>query len=96
MTEEIRFSGLPLMLSGWNNKYIKQDDNTYYLAAYKLYWLIPIIGVTIKKITDKWRLIRDGDCFCDSDDDEIGIYKLGNDQDSPIGEWTYGAIVSKV
>jgi hypothetical protein len=97
MSEKLYLSGLPFMLQGWNNEYTKHEtNNTYHLAPYTLYYLFPILGTTISKIDGRWELTRD----CDRDHfmgpTHMDIYKVGNDQEKPFGNWTYGVKVKKL
>jgi hypothetical protein len=97
MSEKIYLSGLPFTLQGWNNVYTKNEtnNNTYHLAPYTLYYLFPILGTTISKINGRWELTRDCD-YRYSNDATMDIYKLGKDQDTPFGDWTYGVKVKKI
>lgn len=91
---QIRVSGLPFMLQGWNNTYRSTSMTTdecpiYRLDSYRLYGLIPIIGVTIFRKNGVWMLQRDGD-FCPTD-----IMKYGaGPQPDPFGYWSGGAYVT--
>ena len=93
---QIKVSGLPFMLQGWNAKYYKTSDTsdgcpTYRLEPYNLYKMIAIIGVTIKRINGGWVLQRDCDLFPTS------MAKYGaNPQGDPFGEWSNGMKVNPV
>lgn len=81
----IRVSGLPFMLQGWNNIYVKTDRLSegapvYELAPYTLYGCIPIIGTRIFKTDGKWRLQR----MCDF---EPVFTNLSEVTSTPLGAW---------
>jgi hypothetical protein len=81
--------GLPFMLQGWNTVYQlvvhASGEIEYRLGRYTLYWFIPIIGISIRKIDGRWTLIRE--------DGAIIASKAGA-QETPFGEgWDYGMTV---
>ena len=90
---QIRMTGLPFMMQGWNNVYTKTDEESdgcpvYHLRPYMLYWFIDIIGVTLYRHNGVWVLKRDGEHH------DFGINKYGQKpQPDPFGYWTYGAEV---
>ena len=86
LPDKLYMTGFPFFMQGWNAKY-KRVGNTYRLEPYTLYGTIPIIGVTLYKAHGKWRLQRDCDYFY------MEINKLDDNQDTPIGKWTYGGTV---
>jgi len=94
--QQIRMSGLPFMLQGWNNVYYKTSDISdgcpvYRLDSYNLYWLISIIGVRIMRIDGVWVIWRNGDYG------PIDIKKYGQSpQPDPFGSWSNGAKVKAV
>jgi hypothetical protein len=94
--DQVRVSGLPFTLQGWNNVYTKTAREvdgcpTYKLESYMLYWLFPIIGMEIVRRHGQWVMVRECDpSFWSS------LIKLGNDQSSPRGVWSYGATVEWV
>lgn len=87
----LRVSGLPFMLQGWNNIYVRSDSSCqyespiYHLQNYTLYNVINIIGVTIKKKDDKWIFYRD----CDGED--CPFYTNNEDL---LGQWAHGPFIS--
>nr|QYA18382.1 hypothetical protein KOM_12_112 [Clandestinovirus] len=92
---QIRVKGLPFMLQGWNNVYYKTNEISdgkpvYRLNPYTLYYTIPIIGVTIRKVDGVWVLQRD----CD-DSPLMNLNKYGG-QDDPFGFWSQGMKVEPV
>lgn len=84
------------MLQGWNNVYTMTEEVSegcpvYHLDEYTLYFTIPIIGATLKRVNGIWRLQRD----CDSI--PLTIQKYGaTPQGDPFGRWTRGASVEPV
>jgi hypothetical protein len=90
---KIRFRGLPLFLQGWNTVFTKAESldpngNPFYiLESYVYLWSVPIIGCTIRKVDGIWVLCRNCDCY----DDWI-CRKVGDDQESPAGNWTMGHV----
>lgn len=93
--DKIKMTGLPFMLQGWNCVFHRVaggrvgEDNTpvYRLEEYTLYFLIPIIGVEIRKEGGKWKFFRDCDYGSPS------FQKLG-DHSTPIGTWTNGKVIN--
>jgi hypothetical protein len=88
--DKIKMSGLPIYLCGWNCELYKTKEESegvpvYTMDDYCLYGLINIIGIYIKKYNGVWVLQRECDSY------PSGIKKIGNDQISPFGTWTYGA-----
>lgn len=96
--DSIRMSGLPLMFSGWNNvfKRVEGEDSegcpVYHLDEYALYFIIPILAVTIKKKDGKWIFYRD----CDTDNFAFMKKVAGQSEETPFGEWTYGGCVTPI
>lgn len=91
---KIRVSGLPFMLQGWNNVYIKtgemsDDCPVYKLDSYTLYGVFPIIGVSIFRRNGIWVMQRECDGYPN------GIHKYGESpQPDPFGYWSDGAYVT--
>lgn len=73
----------------WSNKFYRiKNTQEYRLASNMSPWYFPIMDLTIKKCDDGiWRLLHDGDF------PPHFIHKNGPDQQSPVGEWTYGSQV---
>lgn len=90
MPSKLRMSGLPFMLSGWNGEYDLVEPSSlfgvYRREPHTKWYFFTIIGVSIHLFKGYWCLFRDCDNGAPTD-----IRKLGDDQDSPIGIWTYGA-----
>lgn len=83
---QIKVSGLPFMLQGWNTTFNRTDklsENApvYKLDRYNLYWMISIIGAIIYKLNGKWVFRRN----CDRDPIFVKSDKDG--QLTPYGKW---------
>jgi hypothetical protein len=99
--EKIKMSNLPFFFQGWNTVLKKTNEFSdgapvYRLNGYKLYYIIPIIGITIRRIAGRWYLHRD----CDY----INLFAFMGKKKTPetvekdplpCGEWTYGGIVTE-
>ena len=88
---KIKMSGLPFVLQGWNTTFSKTKDLSdgapiYRLEPYSLYFTIPIIGGSVKKVNGKWIFVRDYDFGVNS-----GLEKVSPGNCFPFGEWSYGA-----
>ena len=78
-TDKIRVSGLPLLLQGWNTTYYKTDRTSngapiYRLDPYMLYFVFPIIGITILKRENAWVFIPDCDSELFSNTGLLGVW----------------------
>lgn len=94
--QQIKMSGLPFMLQGWNNVYYKTGELSdgcpvYRLDSYNLYYFISIIGVRIMRLDGVWVIWRNGDIG------PIDIKKYGSSpQGDPFGHWSNGGSVKPV
>jgi hypothetical protein len=92
----IKMSGLPLCLSGWNAVFVKTEKIScgcpvYTLDSYNMYNIVPIIGGTIFKRGDEWVFVRN----CDDISDSLTYLYKNDANDTPLGKWSYGGIVTK-
>jgi hypothetical protein len=82
--DKIKISKLPFMLQGWNTtfyktKKISEGFPIYHLKPYKLYYVIPIIGATIKVKNGQWCFYRDCDWdFMFSNDTLFGHWNISD------------------
>ena len=94
--EKIRMGGLPMNLMcleqsiwGWNTEFKQTEDTNEGAPVYRFedYWLGPIeiCGCTIEKSNGKWVLHRNTD-----NELEVLLDKDGEDQETPLGDWSAG------
>lgn len=79
----IRVRGLPFMLQGWNTTFYKTEKLSegcpiYRLDGYKLYFLIDIVGVTIKMRNGKWCFTNDWHWTVDENKNLLGKWNAYN------------------
>lgn len=91
--DEIRVSGLPFYLRGWNRTFKRTEEMSegtpvYRLEPYTIFLVIRVLGVSIRKFSGRWYLMRD----CDGEA-YSNIYKDSRDQIYPFGQWSRGVFV---
>lgn len=95
----IEIKGLPFMFQGWNailRLDIQENQGVYRMDPYRLFCLIPIAGITLRRHRDGiWRLFKDESDWLPASmhnpsGPPIPIAKIGPDQSSPLGLWSFG------
>lgn len=85
---KIRFTGMPLVMSGWNGKFIKtkqmSDGCPVYVLPSHRYLLIDICGCRLQRSDGVWDLVR-----------EDGEYVFSKCTPSvlPFGKWYHGKVI---
>jgi hypothetical protein len=95
--DTIYMSGLPYNLSGYNTSFVKSNKlvnerPTYILKPYKMYFVVPIMGVRIYMAGKKWHM----EYLEDQSIEGNVLYKRGTNQDTPFGEWSNGGYLSRM